>query len=91
VLSVPAVFADEHLRARGFFEPVAHPIAGVTDLEGPHWRMSVTPPHVRLPAPTFAQHNHYVFGTLLGLSDSEIAALEADGTAGATLDWSLHR
>jgi crotonobetainyl-CoA:carnitine CoA-transferase CaiB-like acyl-CoA transferase len=91
VLSVPAVFADEHLRTRGFFESVAHPIAGVSDVEGPHWRMSVTPAHIRLPAPTFAQHNHYVFGHLLGLSDDEMTELEAEGVTGRTLDWSLHR
>ncbi len=91
VLSVPAVFADEHLRARGFFETVAHPVAGVSDVEGPHWRMSVTPGHIRLPAPTFAQHNHYVFGHLLGLSDAEIETLEAEGVAGRTLNWNLHR
>jgi len=91
VLNVPAVFTDEHLRVGNFFEPVAHPIAGVSDLEGPHWRMSVTPAHIRLPAPTFGQHNQYVFGHLLGLSDEEISGLEAEGVTSQTLNWSLNR
>jgi crotonobetainyl-CoA:carnitine CoA-transferase CaiB-like acyl-CoA transferase len=38
-------------------------------------RMSETPPHVRLPAPTPGEHNDYVFRHLLGLSPSEIESL----------------
>ena len=90
VLSVPEVFADEHLRARGFFEPVSHPIAGVWDVDGPHWRMSESPVHIRLPAPTFAEHNGYVFGDLLGLSDEEVAELEVEGVTGTTPDLAVH-
>jgi crotonobetainyl-CoA:carnitine CoA-transferase CaiB-like acyl-CoA transferase len=90
VLSVPEVFADEHLRARGFFEPVTHSVAGTWEVEGPHWRMSESPGHVRLPAPAFGEHSGYVLRELLGLSDDEIATLEAQGVTGCTLDWSVH-
>ncbi|HEU4758676.1 MAG TPA: CoA transferase, partial [Dehalococcoidia bacterium] len=55
VLSVPEVFADEHLRSRRFFEPVSHAVAGVWEIEGPHWRLSESPGHVRLPAPAFGE------------------------------------
>ena len=90
VLGVPEVFADEHLRARGFFEPVSHPIAGVWDVDGPPWRMSESPAHIRLPAPTFAEHNRYVFGGLLGLSDEEIAKLEVEGITGSAPNRTVH-
>ena len=90
VLSVPDVFADEHLRTRGFFEPVSHPIAGVWDIDGPHWHMSESPAHIRLPGPTFAEHNRYVFSGLLGLSDDEIARLEADGVIGTVPNRAVH-
>jgi crotonobetainyl-CoA:carnitine CoA-transferase CaiB-like acyl-CoA transferase len=90
VLSVPEVFADPHLRARGFYESVSHSVAGVWEVEGPHWRLSESPGHVRLPAPAFGEHNSYVLGELLGLSAEEMAALEREGVTGATPDWSVH-
>jgi crotonobetainyl-CoA:carnitine CoA-transferase CaiB-like acyl-CoA transferase len=90
VLTVQDVFADDHLRERGFFESVSHAVAGEWEMEGPHWRMSETPGHVRMPPPSFAEHNRWVFGELLGLSDAEMAALEADGVTGAVPDWSVH-
>jgi crotonobetainyl-CoA:carnitine CoA-transferase CaiB-like acyl-CoA transferase len=91
VLSVPEVFADPHLRERGFYESVTHSLAGTWEIEGPHWRLSESPGHVRLPAPAFGEHNGYVFGELLGLSGDEIAALEEEGVTASTPDWSQHQ
>jgi formyl-CoA transferase len=45
---------------------------------GPSWKMSDTPGKVRSPAPSLGEHNHYVFSELLGLSEDEIAKLEAE-------------
>jgi crotonobetainyl-CoA:carnitine CoA-transferase CaiB-like acyl-CoA transferase len=90
VLRVQALMANEHLRARGFWETVAHGDAGTWDMEGPVWRLSRTPAHIRLPAPMFGEHNAYVFGTLLGLSAGEIAALEAEGVTATTPSEGLH-
>jgi crotonobetainyl-CoA:carnitine CoA-transferase CaiB-like acyl-CoA transferase len=90
VLSVPEVFAEPHLRARGFYESVSHAVAGVWEVEGPHWRLSESPGHIRLPAPAFGEHNRYVLGELLGLSAEEMAALEQEGVTGSTPDWSVH-
>ena len=39
--------------------------------------MSESPAHIRLPAPALGEHNVYVLRELLGLSDDEIAALNA--------------
>jgi crotonobetainyl-CoA:carnitine CoA-transferase CaiB-like acyl-CoA transferase len=90
VLSVAEVFDDPQLRERRFFESVTHSVAGTWDVEGPHWRLSESPGHVRLPAPAFGEHNAYVFGELLALSAEEIAALEAAGITGSTPDWAVH-
>lgn len=90
VFSIPGVLADAHLRERGFFERVTHSVAGEWEIEGPHWRLSESPGHVRLPAPAFGEHNRYVLSELLGLSDEEIEALESDGVTGRTPDWSVH-
>jgi len=42
------------------------------------WKLSRTPLEVNRPAPLFGEHNQYVFGELLGLSDSEIERLKKD-------------
>jgi crotonobetainyl-CoA:carnitine CoA-transferase CaiB-like acyl-CoA transferase len=90
VLRVQALMANGHLRERGFWEIVTHADAGTWDMEGPVWRMWATPAHIRLPAPMFGEHNRYVFGTLLGLSEDEIAALEAEGVTASTPSEGLH-
>ena len=77
------VVSDNHLNDRGYFVPVRHPVAGTHVFPGFPWRFAETPGAIARPAPLFAQHNREVFAGLLGMSDSEIAALYA---AGATND-----
>jgi crotonobetainyl-CoA:carnitine CoA-transferase CaiB-like acyl-CoA transferase len=72
-----AVLDDPQLRARRFFEPVAHPVAG--EHEYPTWpmRFSSGPErYLRSPAPLLGQHNDEVLREL-GCSDEEIARLRA--------------
>ena len=76
------LLADARLRESGFFEPVSHLEGGVVEMPALPWRLSLTPCHVRLPAPEPGQHNRYVLASLLGLSDEEIEALEAKGVVG---------
>ncbi len=79
VLTVPEMMADPHLADRSFWEEVTHREAGTWTMDGPAWRFSLSPAHVRLPAPCFAEHNDYVFRDLLGLSEEEVAELEREG------------
>jgi len=69
---------SEHLKARGFFVEVAHPVAGRVTQAGAPYKLSATPWEIRLPAPTLGQHNAEVFGEL-GMSQGEIAALKTEG------------
>jgi crotonobetainyl-CoA:carnitine CoA-transferase CaiB-like acyl-CoA transferase len=48
---------------------------GSIEIPGPHWHLSESPSHIRLPAPEPGEHNDYVLRDLLGLSEDEIAAL----------------
>jgi crotonobetainyl-CoA:carnitine CoA-transferase CaiB-like acyl-CoA transferase len=71
--------ADARLRERLFFEPVSHVRRGIVEMPALPWRLSLTPCHVRLPAPEPAEHDRYVFAGLLGLTDAEIARLQEQG------------
>ncbi|OBI91593.1 CaiB/BaiF CoA-transferase family protein [Mycobacterium asiaticum] len=70
------------LDARGFFEVVDHPVCGPARLSTVPMRMSGGPCRFHTePAPLLGQHNHDLL-TELGLTDAEIAELEADGVIG---------
>jgi crotonobetainyl-CoA:carnitine CoA-transferase CaiB-like acyl-CoA transferase len=87
VLGIPALFADPHLRARGFWESVSHPEGGTWDVDGVPWRLNRSPAHIRLPAPRFGEHNDYVLRGLLGLSEAEVRELAEAGVIGG---WRAH-
>jgi crotonobetainyl-CoA:carnitine CoA-transferase CaiB-like acyl-CoA transferase len=72
------------LVARGFFETVDHPVNGPAKLSTVPMRLSDGPCRFHTqPAPLLGQHNAELL-TELGLSDSQIAELEADGVIGRT-------
>ena len=70
---------DRHLRARGYWESVEHPVAGRFDHEGVVARLSGTPGRVWTPAPTLGQHTRLTLAKLLGLSDTEISRYATEG------------
>ncbi len=79
VLDAAEMAADPHLTQRGFFKKIAHPEAGTHTTPGVSWKMSRTPGRIERPAPCFGEHNRYVFGELLGMSDAEIEQLAQEG------------
>lgn len=83
LLSPFALPQDPQLRARGFWQSVARAIAG-SDQPQPSlpFREGAAPYAVERPAPTLGQDNDAVLGDLLGLTESERAALRADGIVG---------
>jgi len=78
-----AVFADPQIVARGLQIELPHQTAGKVPLVGSPIRMSETPVEYRLPPPQLGEHTRSILTTLLGLADSEIAALEAQGVVQA--------
>jgi crotonobetainyl-CoA:carnitine CoA-transferase CaiB-like acyl-CoA transferase len=87
----PVVPAHEHDRLaqvqwRRLFEPVEHPITGTADFIGAPFRLANGPHvHNRRHAPLLGEHNRDVLTRILGLSDSDVDALEADGVVGDTV------
>jgi len=71
------LWKDPHLRERGFWTEVNHPLLGWQTVIAPVWKYSEEPLRVGGPAPLFGEHNRYVFGELLGLADDEISRLIA--------------
>jgi crotonobetainyl-CoA:carnitine CoA-transferase CaiB-like acyl-CoA transferase len=82
VLTGGETLRDPHLEARGFWEAVEHPEAGSYLQFTPPWRLSKNPRRPTIPAPGLGEHNQYVLGDLLKLSEQEIATLEAQGIIG---------
>jgi crotonobetainyl-CoA:carnitine CoA-transferase CaiB-like acyl-CoA transferase len=70
------------LAARGFFEEVEHPVNARTPHSTVPFTSSRGPDRIHLrPAPLLGQHNNELLSEL-GLTDSEIAELEAKGVIG---------
>ena len=83
VLDAKGLVEEPHLEARGAFESIAHPDAGTRPYVGMYAKFSKTPGSIRFPAPCFGEHNRYILGKMLGLSQEEIAGLEKEGVIGS--------
>ena len=73
------LLSSDHLKARGFFAEISHPVAGTYKYPGALFKMSRTPWEIRRPAPTLGQHNHEIFAGRLKLPESELAQLQQGG------------
>ena len=82
VLDAKELIEDPHLNERNFFETVSHPEAGTHPYIGMYAKLSKTPGSIRRPAPCLGEHNSYVYGDLLGLSDNKIDELKKEGIIG---------
>jgi len=74
---------NPQLRARGFYERVAHPAGGEWWMHGWEWRPAGAGRCVRALAPDFGADNGAILREV-GLSDAEIAGLAAEGLIGST-------
>ena len=61
---------NEHLRVRGFFATIGHPVAGELEYPGAPWKFGATPWELRTPAPLLGEHNEEI----LGAPEKEAAA-----------------
>jgi crotonobetainyl-CoA:carnitine CoA-transferase CaiB-like acyl-CoA transferase len=72
--------SDQHLRARGFFQPLRHWPSGRELLtEGIPYVLSDAPRTIAAGPPILGEANDYVFRDLLGLDDSEMERLTTAG------------
>ena len=70
---------DRQLAARGLFVEVTHPECGTHPWPRLPVELSRTPARIGRPAPLLGEHNREVLTDWAGLSDDELAALEARG------------
>ncbi|MEE8399887.1 MAG: CoA transferase [Desulfobacterales bacterium] len=82
VLNAPEIVADPHLNDREFFVEIDHPDAGRHRYCRSPINLSKTPTASNRPAPCLGQHNRYVLGEILGLSQTEMDRLEEKGIIG---------
>ena len=79
VLSLGEAVEDPHIQERQAFVDIEHPEAGIIKLLAPWMRFSETPGAITSSAPLIGQHNHEVYRSLLGLSDTEVNQLAEEG------------
>jgi crotonobetainyl-CoA:carnitine CoA-transferase CaiB-like acyl-CoA transferase len=72
------LFNSEHLKARGFFAEITHPMAGTLPYATSPAQFSATPWTLRRPAPCLGQHNAEVYGEI-GVSPRELEQLKQEG------------
>ena len=73
------LFTCPHLRERGFFVEVDHPIAGKSEYPGMGPRLSDMQFQVCRPAPLLCQHNWEIYCDELGYSAQELTQLKSAG------------
>jgi crotonobetainyl-CoA:carnitine CoA-transferase CaiB-like acyl-CoA transferase len=69
------LLGSEHLKKRGFFVEITHPVAGTHKYPGAPLKYGRTPWEIRRPAPTLGQHNEEIFGARMGLKTARIEEL----------------
>jgi crotonobetainyl-CoA:carnitine CoA-transferase CaiB-like acyl-CoA transferase len=79
VRSVPEVFASEEAVSRELVREVPHPSAGTVKLVASPLKLSKTPVRPPEAPPLLGEHTDQVLGEVLELSETEIAALRAEG------------
>ena len=79
VRDVSEVMHDAHMHGRGMLETIDHPDLGPVVLPTTPIRLHETAIAKATPSPHLGQHNHEIYGGWLGLSETEIAALKAEG------------
>jgi crotonobetainyl-CoA:carnitine CoA-transferase CaiB-like acyl-CoA transferase len=70
---------DPGTSAFGLWPTVEHREMGRVRVDGLPYHLSETDWKMERGAPCLGQHNEYVYGEILGLSGSEIAALAEEG------------
>jgi len=82
VIDEQTAYDDHHLKDRGFFNELTHPVCGTHAYPGIAWKMSRTPNRLRRPPCCLGEHNEYVYKQVIGVSDEEYEGLVKLGHIG---------
>jgi crotonobetainyl-CoA:carnitine CoA-transferase CaiB-like acyl-CoA transferase len=85
VLDMRTIKDDPHLYARRYWVRVPNEKMHPYRKSGVAWRLVEANPTITSHAPYFGAHNHEIITAVAGLTDEEVAALEADGVIADTL------
>jgi benzylsuccinate CoA-transferase BbsF subunit len=69
---------DIHVKERGLFKPLKHPVLGVFNHPNPPFKLSKTKAKIRT-SPCLGEHTEYVCTNFLGMSDKEFVDLLQQG------------
>jgi crotonobetainyl-CoA:carnitine CoA-transferase CaiB-like acyl-CoA transferase len=83
VLDASETFDNPHLKSRNSFESISHPEAGTHLYAATPLRFAKQERAAGRPAPRLGEHNYYVFGELLKMTQAQIAELERKGVIGS--------
>lgn len=72
---------DPHLRSRGVFASVEHPVVGARTVLNPPWLLDGEPTTFARPGPRLGEHTEEVLGELLGLEPEHVRQLVERGIA----------
>jgi crotonobetainyl-CoA:carnitine CoA-transferase CaiB-like acyl-CoA transferase len=79
IQNIEELVHDPHLKERGFFVEVEHPVMGKIIVPGAPYRFSETPLAEPQPSPGLSEHNVYILTQYLGKTKEEIDELSAEG------------
>ena len=82
VLDSEQIHDDRHLAARGYWVELPHPRMHAWKQPTTTWRFFEANPQLRRHAPLFGEHTREVLSTLLGVSEDELDALQAQAVIG---------
>jgi crotonobetainyl-CoA:carnitine CoA-transferase CaiB-like acyl-CoA transferase len=79
ILNIKEVVEDPHLKERGYFVDIEHPVIGKAKIPGIPFKMSESPGAVERPSPLVGEHNELILGKYLGIGKGEIDKLKGEG------------
>ncbi len=79
ILNVQQVVDDPHLKERGYFVDIEHPVIGKAKIPGIPFKMSETPGAVERPSPLVGEHNEFILAKYLNIGKDELEKLKKEG------------